>query len=133
MRLLRILLGLAMIYCLLSTLSCSLTKKTQTTKAESTLTDQKQAEFQRTLLSKDQKETRLLTYYPDGTVHQFQQIVEEIEKQQKDLLKSKEETDLNTQVVSKTSVPVPQWWILISIGLIVVCWLVYQKMKRAVF
>ena len=122
-----------MIYCLLSILSCSLMKKTQTTKAESTLTDQKQAEFQRTLLSKDQKETRVLTYYPDGTVHQFQQIVEEIEKQQKDLLKRKEETELNTQVVSKTSVPVPQWWILIGIGLIVVSWFVYQKMKRAVF
>ncbi|MEJ7556693.1 MAG: hypothetical protein WKF66_00190 [Pedobacter sp.] len=110
-------------------MSCSLLKKT--TKTESVVLGEfeKVVDSRSLVLKTAIRETNTLTYNPDGSILQFQQIQEEAAQSQALQVRDAERETLKKELVIKESVP-SQVWVLAFIAAFVLSSLLwYVKMR----
>jgi hypothetical protein len=110
--------------------SCSMLKQKSNTNA------MEQADFKKVLDSRSLvlktaiRETNTLTYHPDGSILQFQQVQEEVAQTQATQVLDTENASVKKELLIKESVPWNGWSWIIGIGITLTALLIYIKFFR---
>jgi len=111
-------------------LSCSIFKRTAKTKAVETGELEKIVDSRSLVLKTALRETNTLTYNPDGSILQFQQVQEEIAQSQAVQVLAQEKLRSKKEAVTKEGVPLKGWvWFcaFVSMLLAVVAYLKFIR------
>jgi hypothetical protein len=109
---------------------CSMFKHSTKTDAYEEAKLEKAIDSRSLVLKTALKETNTLTYNPDGSVLQFQQIQEEVAQSEAVRLSGIEKVTATKDLSVKESVPMKSWLWLGVFGLLMVALLIYLKFIR---
>lgn len=110
--------------------SCSMLKESSKTDAVAQAEFAKIVDSRSLVLKTAIRETNTMTYHPDGSILQFQQIQEEVSQTQATKVLDTESASMKKELVIKKSLPWNGWGWIIGIGLTLVALLIYIRFFR---
>ena len=110
--------------------SCSMLRESSKTDAVAQAEFEKIVDSRSLVLKTAIRETNTMTYHPDGSILQFQQIQEEVSQTQATNVLDTENASMKKELVIKKSLPWNGWGWIIGIGLTLVALLIYIRFLR---
>jgi hypothetical protein len=108
---------------------CALFKKTTKRSTEGKVELNKQMELDKLAVKTGQKETNVLTYWPDGAVYQWENRIEQLDEARYGKLRVEENAVTKTEGTAVESVPSYKWLVVVAsvILIMLLCFLKYRN------
>ena len=110
--------------------SCSMLKESSKTDAMAQAEFEKIVDSRSLVLKTAIRETNTMTYHPDGSILQFQQIQEEVSQTQATNVLDTENASMKKELLTKESLPWKGWSWIIGIAITLVALLIYIRFFR---
>jgi len=110
--------------------SCSMLKESSKTDAMVQAEFEKIVDSRSLVLKTAIRETNTMTYHPDGSILQFQQIQEEVSQTQATNVLDTENASMKKELLTKESLPWKGWSWIIGIAITLVALLIYIRFFR---
>lgn len=110
--------------------SCSMLKESSKTDAMAQAEFEKIVDSRSLVLKTAIRETSTMTYHPDGSILQFQQIQEEVSQTQATNVLDTENASMKKELLTKESLPWKGWSWIIGIAITLVALLIYIRFFR---
>jgi len=110
--------------------SCSMLKESSKTDAMAQAEFEKIVDSRSLVLKTAIRETNTMTYHPDGSILQFQQIQEEVSQTQATNVLDTENASMKKELLIKESLPWKGWSWIIGIAITLVALLIYIRFFR---
>jgi len=107
---------------------CALFQKTTKQRSQEKQEQSRQSELNRLALKTGQKETNVYTYWPDGSVYQWQHSVAQVDEAKFGTLRVDEQATSKTEGTTTQRVPpVTSFVILLLAGVLIVLFMIYKS------